>query len=184
MGRAAILIDGAYLSRALKDEFDEARIDFGKLPAELAPGRDVLRTYYYNCLPYKSDPPTPEESKRFGRAQSFMSSLERLPRFTVRLGKLAYRGRRSDGSPDFTQKRVDIMLAVDLVQLSTKRQIDTAVLLAGDSDFLPAVAVARDEGVLVCLYHFGRPHPAHRDLWDICDERTQITGRLIERIRR
>jgi uncharacterized LabA/DUF88 family protein len=183
MGRVAIFIDGAYLAYGLKDEFNEAKIDFSKFARELAAGKDMLRTYYYHCLPYQSDPPTHEESERFGKMQSFISRLERLPRFTVRLGKLARRGRKEDGSPILIQKRVDIMLGVDLVQLSTKQQIDTAVLVAGDSDFLPAVMVARDEGVLICLYHF-EMHPPHRDLWDGCDERTAVTADLIDRVRR
>jgi uncharacterized LabA/DUF88 family protein len=123
-----------------------------------------------------------EEAQRFGRAQSFISHLNRLPRFTVRLGKLALRGRKDDGTPILVQKRVDIMLGVDLVLLSAKQQISDAILLAGDSDFLPAVIVARDEGVAVHLYHFTRSQP-HRELWDACDERTAIDQALIDRIR-
>jgi uncharacterized LabA/DUF88 family protein len=115
--------------------------------------------------------------------QSFFSQLKRLPRFEVRLGKLAFRGTGDDGRPIFVQKRVDIMLGVDLVQLSTKRLISTAVLVAGDSDFLPAVQIAREEGVLVHLYHF-TVHQPHRELWDACDERTPVNQQLIDSVRR
>jgi uncharacterized LabA/DUF88 family protein len=38
------------------------------------------------------------------------------------------------------------MFAVDLVQLSTKRQITEAGIIASDSDFLPAIEVAKNEG--------------------------------------
>jgi uncharacterized LabA/DUF88 family protein len=162
--------------------FPGVRIDFSRIPLVMCDGGDVLRTYYYHCLPYQSDPPTKEEATKFSKAQSFTSSLDRLPRFTVRLGKLAFRGNRSgDGQPIFVQKRVDIMLGVDLVQLSIKRSIGTAILVAGDSDFLPAVEVAREEGVLVHLFHFGRPH---RELWDACDERTEIAQDIVSRLRR
>ncbi len=183
MDRVAIFIDGAYLDYGLRDEFGSARIDYGGLANHLAGGKEILRTYYYHCLPYQSDPPVTDEAEKFGRAQSFMAQLDRLPRFAVRLGKLAFRGLRDDGRPIFVQKRVDIMLGVDLVLLGVKGQISTAVLLAGDSDFLPAVEIVRQEGVVVHLYHFTR-HQAHRELWDSCDERTAISQDLIESIPR
>lgn len=183
MDRVAIFIDGAYLDFGLRDQFDMARIDYGMLAEELSGEKELLRTYYYHCLPYQSDPPTKDEAERFGRMQAFVNQLERLQRFRVRLGKLAFRGCRDDGRPIFVQKRVDIMLGVDLVQLGLKSQISTAVLIAGDSDFLPAVEVARNEGVVLHLYHFGAHRP-HRDLWDACDERTEITPDLIDKVRR
>jgi hypothetical protein len=52
MGRVAVFIDGAYLDYVLRDEFARARIDYGRLSEELAGGIDLLRTYYYHCLPY------------------------------------------------------------------------------------------------------------------------------------
>jgi len=51
--------------------------------------RNSLRTYYYHCLPYKSNSPTIEESQRFSQAQGFYRRLQRLPRFEVREGSLS-----------------------------------------------------------------------------------------------
>lgn len=183
MDRVAIFIDGACFAYVLRDEFGEPKIDFNLLAQSLAGSMTLLRTYYYHCLPYQSDPPTTDEATRFGKMQAFVNQLNRLPRFDVRLGKLAFRGLRQDGSPILTQKRVDIMLGVDLVLLAAKGQISNAILVAGDSDFLPAVEVARNEGVVLHLYH-GTRHPPHRELWDACDERTAITQDLIDNIRR
>jgi uncharacterized LabA/DUF88 family protein len=108
-----------------------------------------------------------------------MAALSRLPRFQVRLGKLEYRGRKADGSPIFAQKRVDILLGVDMVELAATRQINRAILVAGDSDFLPAIEVVKRHGVLAVLWHgtrggHGRPSTCHNDLWDMCDERFEI----------
>lgn len=183
MGRIAIFIDGAYMDYGLRDQFDMARIDYNLFAQHLGGDQEILRTYYYHCLPYQSDPPTADEAERFSRRQAFVSQLERLPRFQVRLGKLAFRGLRADRQPIFVQKRVDIMLGVDLVQLSTKGQISTAMLVAGDSDFLPAVEIARNEGVVLHLYHF-TAHQPHRELWDACDERTSISQELVDKVRR
>ena len=44
------------------------------------------------------------------------------------------------------------------------------ILLAGDSDFIPAVTAAKSEGVVIKLFHGERPHS---DLWREADERTQ-----------
>lgn len=178
-----ISIDGAYLDYTLRGEFGEARIAYEQLSARLALDIDILRTYYYNCLPYQSNPATIEERERFSRAQSFCRALERLPRYEVRLGQLAFRGRRDDGQPIFVQKRVDIMLGVDLAILAGTRQITHAALLAGDSDFLPAVQAAKQQGVLVTLWH-GRHNPPHDELWRECDERMLITQEIIDAIKR
>ena len=181
MGRIAVFIDGAYLQYTLKNEFGRPRIDFENLVAEIIGERELLRTYYYDCLPYQSATPTPAERTRFGRAQGFHDALRRINRFEVRLGVLEFRGTKDNGAPIFQQKRVDILMGVDLVQLSAKHQITDAAIVAGDSDFLPAIEVAKPEGVVIHLYHGQHPH---HDLRAECDETTQITQELIDRIRR
>ena len=179
--RIAIFIDGAYAQRVVADEFGGVGIDFGKLADHMASGSNVLRTYYYNCLPYQSRPPTDQERHRFDNARRFYHALAMLPRFEVRQGRLEFRGNAADGRPIFEQKRVDIMLGVDMVQLAAKGYIQQAVLLAGDSDFVPAVAVSKAEGVLVRLYH---GDSCHIDLLREVDERVQIDQALIDSVRR
>jgi len=71
-------------------------------------------------------------------------------------------------------------LAVDLVLLATKRQITRAVIVTGDSDFLPAIQAAKNEGVLIHLYHGLGEHRAHRDLWDAVDTQTAMTQELFK----
>jgi len=179
MARIANFIDGAYLNYVLKDDFSLARVDYASLALQMADGIDILRTYYYHCPPYQSAKPTQEERERFARAQSFFSALDRLPRYEVRLGRLALRGYDENGKPRFEQKRVDIMLGVDLALLCGKNQITHAAVLAGDSDFIPAIVAAKNEGVLVRLYHGSS---FHKDLWDCVDERVQITKAFVDRI--
>jgi uncharacterized LabA/DUF88 family protein len=182
MGRVAIFIDGGYLDFVLRG-FRTPTIGFERLAATLATPDDLLRTYYYHCLPYQSPTPTHEEADRFAAKQRFFHALGRLDRFEVREGKLAFRGLdQTTGRPIFEQKRVDIKLAVDLVLLATKRQITRAALLTGDSDFLPAVQAAKNEGVLIHLYHGEGENQPHRDLWDVADTRTIITETLIKSV--
>ena len=175
MGKCAILIDGAYLEKVRENDFDGVRVDLGKLGDELSGSMERLRTYYYNCMPYTGNPPTPEERARLASMDSFISVLKRLPRFQVRLGKLQRIANQ------FRQKRVDIWMAVDLVRMSANKQIDKAIIITGDSDLVPAVEAARDSGVVVTLYY--SPNARHDELLQACDERYEITRNLIERIK-
>lgn len=45
-------------------------------------------------------------------------------------------------------------LGIDLVQMSMKKDFDTAILITGDSDFLYAVEKAQEVNVKVRLAHF------------------------------
>ena len=179
MSRVAIFIDGAYLGYLLKDEFGLVKIDYNALAEKLADNVDILRSYYYDCPPYQSSTPTDDEKTRFSRAQSFFRAIDRMPRYEVRLGRLAFRGLDEKKKPIFQQKRVDIMLGVDLALLAGKNQITHAAILAGDSDFIPAIIAAKSEGVLVRMYH-GKSY--HKDLWDCVDERIPVTKAFIDAI--
>lgn len=53
----------------------------------------------------------------------------------------------SDMRLGLRQKGVDMRIGVDIASLTLKRQVDTIVLVTGDSDFVPAAKVARREGV-------------------------------------
>ncbi|MEI6310114.1 MAG: NYN domain-containing protein [bacterium] len=176
--KTAVFIDGAYLERVLKDEFGTPRIDFHLLVTALAGSDPILRTYYYNCLPYQSKQSNTEEQTRFRKKEQFLEALRKLPRFEVRLGKLAFRGMSDTGQPIFEQKRVDVLFARDLVLLAAKQKIERAIILTGDSDLVPAIQTAKDEGVQVHLVH-GQRSQVGDDLWSEADERTQIDQNLI-----
>ncbi|MGI2295122.1 NYN domain-containing protein [Paenibacillus sp. GXUN7292] len=180
--RLAIFIDGGYLDSVLLD-FKKARIDYEKLCDELKEELSLLRTYYYHCLPYQSSAPTDIEKREFSNAEKFQRKLSRLESFTVRRGKLAYRGIDDNGKSIFEQKRVDVALATDLVMHSTKRLITHAILITGDSDFIPAVEIAQSEGVHVKLFYADSKRP-HDELMDSVDSLKLITQEMIDRIKR
>ncbi len=48
---------------------------------------------------------------------------------------------------DVRQKGVDMRLGLDIASLAYKRLVDQIVLVAGDSDFVPAAKLARREGI-------------------------------------
>ena len=55
------------------------------------------------------------------------------------------------GENDFalqvTQKGVDMKIGLDIASLAYKKQVDQIILVAGDSDFVPAAKLARREGI-------------------------------------
>ena len=70
-------------------------------------------------------------------------------------------------------------MGVDLALLAAKHQITDAAIIAGDSDFLPAIVAAKAEGVVIHLFHGQFPH---RDLISTCDERVRIDQPFIDSI--
>jgi uncharacterized LabA/DUF88 family protein len=100
--------------------------------------------------------------------------LKDTPRFLYRPGRL----QRIGG--EFKQKHVDVHLSVDLVKLSCKHSIDKAILVTGDSDFVPAVDVAKEEGVVTILYYSNIPPMyIHREILEKCDEKYLIDADIM-----
>jgi uncharacterized LabA/DUF88 family protein len=53
-------------------------------------------------------------------------------------------------------------------------------LIAGDSAFVPAVNVAKEEGIVTILYYSkAAPLYVHKELLDSCDETYEITEEII-----
>ncbi len=101
---------------------------------------------------------------------AFFDQLKRLRKVALRLGyihqsvggwtlrpqvlKDLLRGRRRFDElhdADFVyaapQKGVDMRLGLDIASLAYKKQVDQIILVAGDSDFVPAAKLARREGI-------------------------------------
>jgi uncharacterized LabA/DUF88 family protein len=181
----AVFIDGGYLDKVLYRDHGNARIDFEKLAKLMSQPDELLRAHYYHCMPYQSNPPTPEESMRYGGRHRFITKLSLLPRFEVRLGRLVCRGiDKTTGERIFQQKRVDCMIGVDMALLAGKGKITNAAILTGDSDLMPAIESVKREGVLTTLWHGGLS-PENRpsaELYALVDERRQFTTELIQGI--
>ncbi len=187
MSRLAIFIDGGYIDKIAK-EFG-TWVDYVKFVEEVVStvssktpnAIDLLRTYYYDCLPYQSNPPADDERERFAKKRKFFDRLGRIERFQVREGRLAHRGFDNNAKPIFQQKRTDLLLGLDFALLSSKRTITHAALVAGDSDFLPAVEVAKQEGITVWLFHGLTPSG---ELWLAADERLELDQDFMNRVAR
>ena len=53
----------------------------------------------------------------------------------------------TDFELNLERKGVDMRIGLDIAQLAFKKQVDKIILIAGDSDFVPAAKLARREGI-------------------------------------
>lgn len=118
------------------------------------------------------------KTELFSWSNEFLSALTYKRKVALRLGKLSteqachtlksevvkqlFNGKRklSEISPndfmiDVTQKGVDMKIGVDIASLAYKKQVKQIVLIAGDSDFVPAAKLARREGIDFILDNLG-----------------------------
>jgi uncharacterized LabA/DUF88 family protein len=187
--RTALFVDAGYLDKLCQEVFGvptgnrkiPLALDFKHLAAALAPPKP-WRVYYYYCLPYADDPPQAAQHASRESKRRFTAFLSSMPRWVLREGRIERRG--PVGKPDqsiYVQKRVDVMLAVDLTRLAWRGEIGHAVLVSGDADFVPAVEDARAAGVRVTLRFAAGT--AHADLVAACHEAIPITRDGLEAIR-
>ncbi len=178
MNKTVLFIDGGYLAMVSKS-FGRPKIDFLAFSELLCDEDDErLRTYYYYCMPFQSTLPSVEESSRYKNAEKFVKSLAKLSKFEIRLGR--FQKIQNSSSTEYVQKGIDVMLAVDLVRMSWSKQIDKAILLTADSDFIYAIQAAKDAGVLTKLC-YSDTHPVNDSMFDVFDERLNITNDLFTR---
>ena len=191
--RAAVLIDVGYFNKIL--EHHKVRVDYVLfsefLVAQLGltdshPKAWRWRTYIYDGLLRDPKPNDDERYKgSFFKKREFLLKMNDLPRFHVRVGKTKVS--EENGLSTFRQKRVDMMLGVDITRISTSRLADVIILVAGDSDFVPAVQVAKEEGTLVYLWHGANNtlEPRNFDeLRQVSDHAKEITRAVLEQCKR
>ncbi|MCP4138082.1 MAG: NYN domain-containing protein [bacterium] len=178
--RAAIFIDGGYFLSLMKNNeitprYDELA-DYLLKPLRKSVPLDLLRCYFYYCAPWMSPDPSESEKRRMEEHGAFMEEISTLERWAVRLGKLQ---RRWDGYKEyFEQKRVDVLLSVDMVRHSASGHIQHVIVIAGDSDFIPAIEATKESGATVSLW-YGDESTIHKDLLALADITHQIDWKKV-----
>tara|TARA_Y100000310_G_scaffold342743_2_gene447208 strand:- start:10946 stop:11491 length:546 start_codon:yes stop_codon:yes gene_type:complete len=163
MGKiCAIFIDGGYL-RALLKRYNNFPLDYLKFSDKISKviNAERLRTYYYDCLPIlKKDN---EKSKiDYDNKKNFINKLMQLSRFDVKLGELQLI------KDTYKQKKIDVIMSLDIAKKCFEKQIHYAVLIAGDSDFVPSVEEAKNYGAIV--YLFADKDSLNKELFNKADE--------------
>jgi uncharacterized LabA/DUF88 family protein len=143
--------------------------------------QDLYRIFFYDCPPLtkRLHKPISGRSMTLGDTPSaklriqLHETLNDTRKVALRLGKLNDQFSGWRPKPDsvqrwladtanFTpedddfeintiQKGVDMRLGLDVASMAFKKQVDQIILVAGDADFVPAVKLARREGIDVVL---------------------------------
>ena len=183
--KADVFIDGGYFAK-VREALGIYKIHFARFSDILCGDMERLFTFYYDCPPFQGSPPTQEERIKQVNFDKFTYSLKSYPRFQVRLGKLGRMDYRCENcgyiTTKYKQKRVDNLLTADLTRAIWKDSINKAILVTGDSDFVPAVEEANRAQILTHVYYLKSQYTEiHDELYMACSERTQITRELLEK---
>jgi uncharacterized LabA/DUF88 family protein len=169
---AYLFLDGACLRARLKDV--ASRYCDGA-PLKLnwwGPSGGFRKVFYYDALPAKRPNQTEESfNAELQEVQELHSKLANFDRFRVNEGDTRYRSGRG-----LEQKKVDVMIAVDMMIHTIRRNMTEATLLAGDADFTPLLNALSAEGMFVTLLH---PPSASRELLAAADARTVMSVQQI-----
>lgn len=168
--RVMVFIDGSNMYHSLKTFFNRTDIDFGKFCAKLIGRRQLVRTYYYNARVSRK-----EEPERYISQVQFFDSVADIPYTELRLGLLVYNNWPS--TPPY-EKGVDVQLATDMLTHAFKNNYDTAILVAGDNDFVPSLQAVKDMGKHIEVALFGKEETS-QELRRVADKILPITPKLL-----
>lgn len=148
--------------------------------------RNLYRIFYYDCPPIETPVFFPltnqtielKNSHTYKWSNEFYTCLRKKRKVALRMGVLSgtvaftirldvqralCSGEKTINdlkSSDFElsaeQKGVDMRIGLDIASLAYKKQVNQIILIAGDSDFVPAVKHARREGIDVILDSLGQ----------------------------
>ncbi len=138
---------------------------------------EIYRIFYYDCPPLNKRLENPVTKIGFNTIRSneavfrlaLFEELKKSRKVALRLGSLSENGawiikpdigkkliNKKITVDDLTaesvhyeapQKGVDMKIGVDIASLAYKQHIDQILLIAGDTDFVPAAKLARREGI-------------------------------------
>jgi len=155
---------------------------------------EIFRIFYYDCPPYDGNETNPiDQSKVEFRTQGkyqarhrFLNEFKSKDFVAMRLGiakqrgwtltdsyiKKAIKGNHTALCPtdvllSVEQKGVDMRIGIDVATLSLKRIVDRVILISGDIDMIPAMKLARREGIQVVLV--GLSNQVHKSLDEDAD---------------
>jgi uncharacterized LabA/DUF88 family protein len=144
--------------------------------AVLEKDEELFRIFYYDCEPFDREVKNPVDGSKvdyklmpaYSARKQFFFDLGQTGFVALRRGELKARGWEFSDTyrkalmaggapaltaqnvyPNFEQKGVDMPIGIDVATLSLKKVVERIVLFSGDTDMIPALKLARREGLQV-----------------------------------
>ena len=164
--------------------------------AVLGTDEELFRIFYYDCEPFDREVTNPVDGSKipyhtmpaYTARKRFFFDLGQTEFVALRRGELKARGwefsatyRQAllsgttpvaptprDVYPNFEQKGVDMRIGIDVATLCLKKIVDRIILFSGDADMIPALKLARREGVQVFVVKLD-PWPLKHNLIEDSD---------------
>jgi len=151
-----VFIDSNFISK-LSKHFGNGKYilyDLVIFSENLAKKQNLLckKICYYTAPPFQSSIFTKEEQiKKVG----YVKFIDKLRKMGVVVREGRCQRLKIDGKFEYKQKGVDILLAMDLMNIPLKfPQVKKAILIASDSDFVPIIESLREQEIKTILYTY------------------------------
>jgi NYN domain len=119
--------------------------------------RRVQKSFYYDCQDANKLP------------DEYFAAIRRVSGSHVRFGTLKGKSNKKPAR----QKEVDILLAVDMMNHAIRKNMNEAILLAGDLDYLPLIESLIEMGCFVSVWAYGKD--VAQELREAADEFRELT---------
>jgi uncharacterized LabA/DUF88 family protein len=154
--RVIVFVDGNHVYHRMENEYGTHALDIKQLAEKLCTiTRQLIQIRYY-YTPFKQH----VNSAKYKEQQMYLETIKRIPNIELipgkyikkpiilskaTMAKISHLVTR-DELTTYVEKGVDVNIAVDMIHLSAENQYDDAILLSGDSDFVPAITQVRKNG--------------------------------------
>ena len=178
MKRVAVFIDGNNFYFGLRKLYGKEKslknFNFLKFADFLAKENKVVDIFYYNAQLDREQNPKKYESQK-----QFFEKLRKIQNFHLILCKLLKRNITGTDKFYYIIKEDDIHMAVDMVENAGENKFDTAIIVSGDGDFVPAVeAVKRKKKEVENIYF---KNSSSRNLQSHCSNSFELTRAILDR---
>ncbi len=117
-------------------------------------GSDLEHVFIYLAPPYQSNHPSETEARLMSNYQKMVKMFKKKSWVTLREGR-CLKNVDSNGNFHFYQKGVDALIIMDMYDLKeTFPDVKKIILIASDSDFVPAIERMKKKGIEVILWTY------------------------------
>lgn len=154
MLKSFISLDNAYLYKNFKTVAPQgSEIDYAKLLFKLKNLMDLdvnRETFLLRAISYDGIGNDPQKVENKEKLSFYIHDQG----FIVKLYQMQQKNGNGNGETYFIQKKVDVAIAMDAIELSAKGAIDIALILNGDKDFVELVEKLKQNGTRVHVAGF------------------------------